>query len=152
MAIKVTRKGIKLKLERPLSAQEIWNRIMDIEIQALEKLLEEKSLDKWKTIFPCCGSSLEYTETQAKKYITIFQGLQGNTYSKDPQAVENMLVNRLNLRWFNTLMSTLFMTEDELLRTSSDSVFELWDLFFTAQAMREENNVVAMGLINLELK
>lgn len=44
------------------------------------------------------------------------------------------------------------MMEDELLRTSSDSVFELWDLFFTAQAMREENNVVAMGLINLELK
>lgn len=152
MAIKVTRKGIKLKLERPLSAQEIWNRIMDIEIQALEKLLEEKSLSKWKTIFPCYGSSLEYTETQAKKYITIFQGLQGNTYNKDPQAVENMLVNRLNLRWFNTLMSTLFMMEDELLRTSSDSVFELWDLFFTAQAMREENNVVAMGLINLELK
>lgn len=150
--MKINRGCIKLKLQRRLSAQEIWNRIMDIEIQALEKLLEEKSLDKWKTIFPCYGSSLEYTETQAKKYITIFQGLQGNTYNKDPQAVENMLVNRLNLRWFNTLMSTLFMMEDELLRTSSDSVFELWDLFFTAQAMREENNVVAMGLNTFELK
>lgn len=150
--MKINRGCIKLKLQRRLSAQEIWNQIMDVHIQALEKLLEEKSLDKWKTIFPCYGSSLEYTETQAKKYITIFQGLQGNTYNKDPQAVENMLVNRLNLRWFNTLMSTFFMMEDELLRTSSDSVFELWDLFFTAQAMREENNVVAMGLNTFELK
>lgn len=152
MAIKVTRKGIKLKLERSLSAREIWNRILGIEIQALEQLLEEKSLDKWKTIFPCYGSSLEAVEDLARGYITAFQELQGDTFDKHPEAVENMLVKGLNPRWFNTLMSILFMMEDELLRTSSDSVFELWDLFFTAQALREENNVVAMGLINLELK
>ena len=35
---------------------------------------------------------------------------------------------------------------------SSDYVFTLWDIFFTCQALRKENNVVAMGLNTFELK
>ena len=50
--MKINRGCIKLKLQRRLSAQEIWNQIMDVHIQALESLLEDKSLDKWKIIFP----------------------------------------------------------------------------------------------------
>lgn len=70
----ITRKSIKIPLKRPLSAQDIWNQIMDVQIQALESLLEDKSLDKWKIIFPCYGTSLESVESLAREYIESFKG------------------------------------------------------------------------------
>lgn len=150
--MKINRGCIKLKLQRRLSAQEIWNQIMDIHIQALESLLEDKSLDKWKTIFPCYGTSLEAVESMAKVYIKTFRSVQGNTFNDRYGDIEKMLITKLNQRWFNTIMSTLYMMEEDLMEMSSDSVFILWDIFFTCQTIREENNVVAMRLNNFELK
>lgn len=148
----ITRKSIKIPLKRPLSAQEIWNRIMDIQIQALESLLEDKDLDKWKIIFPSYGTSLEQVESLAREYIESFKRMKGDTFNNRYDDIENMLVNGLNQRWFNTIMSTLYMMEEDLIEMSSDSVFILWDILFTCQALRKENNVVAMGLNIFELK
>lgn len=152
METRITRKSIKIHLKRPLSAQEIWNRIMDIQIQALESLLEDKSLDKWKIIFPCYGTSLEAVESMAREYIADFQRVQGDTFNNRYEDIETMLVKGLNNRWFNTIMSTLYMMEEDLMEMSSDSVFTLWDIFFTCQALRKENHVVTMGLNTFELK
>lgn len=152
METRITRKSIKIPLKRPLSAQEIWNRIMDIQIQALESLLEDKSLDKWKIIFPCYGTSLEAVESMAREYIAAFQRVQGDTFNNRYEDIETMLVKGLNNRWLNTLMSTLYMMEEDLMEMSSDSVFTLWDIFFTCQALRKENHVVTMGLNTFELK
>lgn len=152
METRITRKSIKIHLKRPLSAQEIWNRIMDIQIQALGSLLEDKSLDKWKIIFPCYGTSLEAVESMAREYIAAFQRVQGDTFNNRYEDIETMLVKGLNNRWLNTLMSTLYMMEEDLMEMSSDSVFTLWDIFFTCQALRKENHVVTMGLNTFELK
>lgn len=152
METRITRKSIKIHLKRPLSAPEIWNRIMDIQIQALESLLEDKSLDKWKIIFPCYGTSLEAVESMAREYIAAFQRVQGDTFNNRYEDIETMLVKGLNNRWFNTIMSTLYMMEEDLMEMSSDSVFTLWDIFFTCQALRKENHVVTMGLNTFELK
>lgn len=152
METRITRKSIKIHLKRPLSAREIWNRIMDIQIQALESLLEDKSLDKWKIIFPCYGTSLEAVESMAREYIAAFQRVQGDTFNNRYEDIETMLVKGLNNRWFNTIMSTLYMMEEDLMEMSSDSVFTLWDIFFTCQALRKENHVVTMGLNTFELK
>lgn len=148
----ITRKSIKIPLRRPLSAQEIWNRIMDIQIQALESLLEDKDLDKWKIIFPSYGTSLEQVESIAKSYIRQFNELKGDVFNDDYCVIENHLVYRLSARWFNTIMSTLYMMEEDLMETSPYAVFTLWDIFFTCQALRKENHVVAMGLNGLTLK
>ena len=152
METRITRKSIKIHLKGPLSAQEIWNRIMDIQIQALESLLEDKSLDKWKIIFPCYGTSLEAVESMAREYIAAFQRVQGDTFNNRYEDIEDMLMNGLNNRWLNTLMSTLYMMEEDLMEMSSDSVFTLWDIFFTCQALRKENHMVTMGLNTFELK
>lgn len=152
METRITRKSIKIHLKGPLSAQEIWNQIMDIQIQALESLLEDKSLDKWKIIFPCYGTSLEAVESMAREYIAAFQRVQGDTFNNRYEDIEDMLMNGLNNRWLNTLMSTLYMMEEDLMEMSSDSVFTLWDIFFTCQALRKENHVVTMGLNTFELK
>lgn len=149
---KVTRKGIKLRLERPLSAQEIWNKIMDIQIQALKQLLEEKSLDKWENLFPSLGTSLDYAETLANSYIMLFESARGDVYENNFDSIVHLLLNQVTHRWFNTLMSTLYMMEGELMKTSSESVFELWDLFFTVQTERKCNYISAMELNDLELK
>lgn len=149
--MKINRGCIKLKLQRHLSAQEIWNQIMDVHIQALESLLEDKSLDKWKIIFPCYGTSLEAVESMAREYIEAFKRVQGNTFNERYEDVEILIIG-LNQRWFNTIMSTLYMMEEDLMEMSSDSVFTLWDILFTCQALRRENNVVAMGLNTFELK
>ena len=148
----ITRKSIKIPLKRPLSAQEIWNRIMDIQIQALESLLEDKDLDKWKIIFPSYGTSLEQVEAIAKSYIRQFNELKGDVFNDDYCVIENHLVYRLSARWFNTIMSTLYMMEEDLMETSPDAVFTLWDIFFTCQTLRKGNHVVAMGLNGLTLK
>ena len=150
--MKINRGCIWLKLQSHISAQDIWNQIMDVQIQALESLLEDKSLDKWKIIFPCYGTSLESVESLAREYIESFKRMKGDTFNNRYDDIENMLVNGLNQRWFNTIMSTLYMMEEDLMEMSSDSVFILWDILFTCQALRKENNVVAMGLNIFELK
>lgn len=152
LKMKINRGCIRLKLQRHLSAQDIWNQIMDVQIQALESLLEDKSLDKWKIIFPCYGTSLEAVESMAREYIEAFKRMKGDTFNNRYDDIENMLVNGLNQRWFNTIMSTLYMMEEDLMEMSSDSVFILWDILFTCQTFRKENNVVAMGLNIFELK
>lgn len=78
--------------------------------------------------------------------------MKGDTFNNRYDDIENMLVNGLNQRWFNTIMSILYMMEEDLMEMSSDSVFILWDILFTCQALRKENNVVAMGLNIFELK
>lgn len=103
-------------------------------------------------IFPCYGTSIEAVESMAREYIEAFKMVQGNTFNERYEDVETMLVTVLNQRWFNTIMSTLYMMEEDLMEMSSDSVFTLWDIFFTCQALRKENNVVAMGLNTFELK
>ena len=125
---------------------------MDVHIQALESLLEDKRLDKWNIIFLCYETSLEVVESMAREYIEAFKRVQGNTFNERYEDVETMLVTGLNQRWFNTIMSTLYMMEEDLMEMSSDSVFTLWDIFFTCQALRKENNVVVMGLNTFELK
>ena len=90
--MKINRGCIKLKLQRRLSAQEIWNQIMDVHIQALESLLEDKSLDKWKIIFPCYETSLEAVESMAREYIAAFQRVQGDTFNNRYEDIETMLV------------------------------------------------------------
>lgn len=152
MEMKITRSAIKIPLSKPLSAQELWNQIMDIQIQALRSLLEDKDLDKWKIIFPVYGTSLEKAESLAMDYIDFFNGLRGDTFNNNYNAIETALVFGLTQKWFNTLMSTLYMMEEDLMVTSQDAVFTLWDIFFTCQALRNENNVVAMGLNKLTLK
>lgn len=87
-----------------------------------------------------------------KEYIESFKRVKGDTFNNRYDDIENMLVNGLNQRWFNTIMSTLYMMEEDLMEMSSDSVFILWDILFTCQALRKENNVVAMGLNIFELK
>lgn len=82
----------------------------------------------------------------------ILKRVKGDTFNNRYDDIENMLVNGLNQRWFNTIMSTLYMMEEDLMEMSSDSVFILWDILFTCQALRKENNVVAMGLNIFELK
>ena len=120
--MKINRGCIKLKLQRHLSAQEIWNQIMDVHIQALESLLKDKSLDKWKIIFPCYGTSLEAVESMAREYIEAFKGVQGNTFNERYEGVETMLVTGLNQRWFNTIMSTLYMMEEDLMELIPSSL------------------------------
>ena len=102
--MKINRGCIRLKLQSHLSAQDIWNQIMDVQIQALESLLEDKSLDKWKIIFPCYGTSLESVESLAREYIESFKRVKGDTFNNRYDDIENMLVNGLNQRWFNTCL------------------------------------------------
>lgn len=147
---RITRSIIKIPLKRSLSSQEIWNRIIGIQIQALESLIEDKDLSKWENIFPCYGCSLAKAENLAKDYIGKFKNTQGEVFNNEYHKVESLLLS-LNTQWFNTLMSTLYMMEEDLMETSMDSVFTLWDIFFTCQALRKENHVSTMGLNNFKL-
>lgn len=150
--MKISRNTIKLRLQRPLSPKDIWNQIMDIQIQALESLVEEKDLKKWEIIFPCFGSSLVRAEDIARKYITFFNGLRGDLFDEDFPELEKALVRTMPPRWFSTIMSTLYMMEDDLMECNAESVHTLWDILFTCKALREEDNVVAMGLNTFKLK
>lgn len=150
--MKISRNTIKLRLQRPLSPKDIWNQIMDIQIQALESLIEEKDLKKWEIIFPCYGTSLSQAEGIAKEYLNFFKSLRGDLFDNDFHVLECALVRNMPPRWFNTIMSTLYMMEEDLMECNAESVHTLWDILFTCQALREEDNVVAMGLNTFKLK
>ena len=132
----IKRKVLPL-LRTNLSAVSIFQMILDINIQAIEEVQKENQE----------GYSSEYLPL----ILAMSQGISGikniseiwkKTFQEYKRALDNcetsiysILIDLygINPRWFNTLRSTLYIMEEDLLVASQPSVIYLWDQFFQVE-------------------
>lgn len=121
-----------IKLSRSLSQDEIWHRILEINIKALESLLEENDNDinRWRFLLTNYQSSVEETRENAKLLKEILE----NQYKKP--GISITFLRGISSNWLNTFKSTLYMMEEDLIENSPEGVFNLWDLFFKVEEER----------------
>ena len=119
-------------ISRSLSQDEIWHRILEINIKALESLLEDNDNDinRWRFLLTNYQSSVEETRENAK----ILKEILENQY-KSP-GISITFLRGVSSNWLNTFKSTLYMMEEDLIENSPEGVFNLWDIFFRVEEER----------------
>lgn len=122
-----------IRLSRSLSSDEIWHRILEINIKALDSLLEDgdNDINRWRFLLTNYQSSVEETKENARVLKKLFE----EQYNKC--GISITFLRNIPMNWLNTFKSTLYMMEEDLIENSPDGVFNLWDLFFSVEEERE---------------
>lgn len=126
-----------IALRRPLTKLNIFSMILDINIQALDNLLESDDLKKWEILMDNYQSSLEEVKKRAKQIREDLQMLK--TVVKNAKIVPLISLQGMDTKWYNTLKSTLYIMEEDLIMESQESVNELWGDFFYVDEQRADN-------------
>ena len=126
-----------IALRRPLTKLNIFSMILDINIQALDNLLESDDLKKWEILMDNYQSSLEEVKKRAKQIREDLQMLK--TVVKNAKIVPLISLQGMDTKWYNTLKSTLYIMEEDLIIESQESVNELWGDFFYVDEQRTDN-------------
>lgn len=134
---------IKPLLRTNLSSVAILKLILDINIQAIEEVQrenEENPGDYAKTILEL-GGTLADIPKAGNRWKQIFIELKDrlNEGEQIPYILSDIYYK--NVRWFNTLRSTLYIMEEDLLIASQPSVNELWNIFFEIEEDLQGNLV-----------
>lgn len=134
---------IKPLLRTNLSSVAILKLILDINIQAIEEVQrenEENPGDYAKTILEL-GGTLADIPKAGNRWKQIF--LESKDRLNEGEQIPYVLsdIYYKNVRWFNTLRSTLYIMEEDLLIASQPSVNELWNIFFEIEEDLQGNFV-----------
>lgn len=137
----------KLALRRPLTKLNIFHLILDINIQALDGLIEEDDLKKWEILMDNYQSSLEEVKKRALEIRDDLICLR--EVSKNAKIVPLISLQGLETRWYNTLKSTLYMMEGDLILENQESINELWGDFFYVDEQRTDNMIKPLEIRKL---
>lgn len=131
----------------------LWDDIVSIQVGALNRVIEGHILRDWEKILPSFGSSSEEISDMAGQLRKIF--LNSQWYKEEDPAVFQArlikFIESLQTKWVDSIMSILYYREDKLLqndRIGCESIFDLWDILFTAKALRKES-VIGLNIIKL---
>lgn len=120
-----------VSLAPSLSCNDIWHKILYINIQAIDNLLESKELHKWEFLLENYQSSIEDIQHIAEHWKARFE----KEYKSE--GISSSFLKSLPLNWYNTLKSTLYMMEEDLwLAGSVEGTLQLWDIFFEIDDIR----------------
>lgn len=133
----------KTRILRPnhLSPVDIQNLILDINIQAIESLEQDNSLDKWALLLDNFNSSIPEAKSRASRIKTMFQD-----WRDSGNGLPIRLLTLLNRNWFNTLRSTLYMVEGYLIEGNLESFWEVWEIFNEVERLRTDNYTGALSV------
>lgn len=137
----------KLALRRPLTKLNIFHLILDINIQALDGLIEEDDLKKWEILMDNYQSSLEEVKKRALEIRGDLICLR--EVSKNAKIVPLISLQGMDTRWYNTLKSTLYMMEGDLILENQESINELWGDFFYVDEQRTDNMIKPLEIRKL---
>lgn len=133
----------KTRILRPnhLSPVDIQNLILDINIQAIESLEQDNSLDKWALLLDNFNSSIPEAKSRASRIKTMFQD-----WRDSGNGLPIRLLTLLNRNWFNTLRSTLYRVEGYLIEGNLESFWEVWEIFNEVERLRTDNYTGALSV------
>lgn len=122
-------------LRSDLRTVDIYKLILSTNINALHELKASGDYKEWKILFDNYQSSTEEVESMIDNQISEFRR-QLNLSS-----ISITYLVQMKVRWYNTLKSTLYLMEEELINRYQASVIELWELFFHVDVLRKDTFV-----------
>lgn len=142
----------KMITSRPLTTKYIINLILDINIRAIDLAIAQDSFTD--ILIP--GISKQELEKEAqdiKKYYSNLISML-NSEMGDLELV-SVSLSKIGKTWFNTLKSTLYQVEYDLVSLDCrnyDSIMDLWHIFLGIDASRLENVPINIHEIWKEIK
>lgn len=124
-------------LRKDLKTVEIYRMILSTNILALEELKLKKDYKEWKLLIDNYQSSNEEIELLINNKIKEFK----EQYTLSISTISTRYLMQMDIKWYNTLKSTLYIMEDELIDKYQNSVINLWALFFEVDILRKETFV-----------
>lgn len=121
-----------------ISWSSILIQILDINIQAINKTLEEGNINKnWGDIMLHYGVSEKYIRELANDIIDRYTEIKSLVLTESKKLNEAMV--NIPPMWYNTLKSTLYYMEEDLINKDSYGVYDLWNFFFYIDIQRNDN-------------
>lgn len=115
--------------KEPLSYNQIISLILDINIEAIQKALKDNDSQDLGIL----GISKEHIEKEAKnisEYFTHIKGIINSRFSYEGFIKSS--INEIDRLWFNTLKSTLYTIEYDLISMNIDNypvIMDIWRMF-----------------------
>lgn len=121
--------------------------LLDISIQAVEGLTYKDLYRNWAILLE--NYSMDKKEIEAHKESVI----NTLTQLKETWHLDNASLGwskGLSYPWYNTLKSTLYMIESELMKAGrSEQVYNCWDMFFQEDMFRNDTYIHKLNIIKL---
>lgn len=135
-----------------ISWSSILIQILDINIQAINKTLEEGNINKnWGDIMLHHGVSEKYIRELANDIIDRYDKTKDLLLNKKFEKIDKVFINIPSM-WYNTLKSTLYYMEEDLINKDSYGVYDLWNFFFNVDIQRNDNLFKPLKLYSYDKK
>lgn len=138
----------KIRITPALTPEKVLLMVLDINIKSIEGILFDKTKEKWELLYYNYGISEKIFREQAAEIANTYRFMKNHilTYNNIP----TMMLKTLKVTWYNTLKSTLFMLEPQLLEEEPFALYainKLWDIFLEIDYNRKDNFI---NLLNLK--
>lgn len=139
----------KIRITPALTPEKVLLMVLDINIESIEGILFDKTKEKWELLYYNYGISEKIFREQAAEIANTYRFMKNHilTYNDIP----TMMLKTLKVTWYNTLKSTLFMLEPQLLEEEPFALYainKLWDIFLEIDYIREDNFIYPLDLKN----
>lgn len=139
----------KIRITPALTSEKVLLMVLDINIESIEGILFDKTKEKWELLYHNYGISEKIFREQAAEIANTYRFMKNHilTYNDIP----TMMLKTLKVTWYNTLKSTLFMLEPQLLEEEPFALYainKLWDIFLEIDYIREDNFIYPLDLKN----
>lgn len=137
----------KIRITPALTSEKVLLMVLDINIESIEGILFDKTKEKWELLYYNYGISEKIFREQAEEIANTYRFMKNHilTYNDIP----TMMLKTLKVTWYNTLKSTLFMLEPQLLEEEPFALYainKLWDIFLEIDYIREDNFIYPLDL------
>lgn len=137
----------KIRITPALTSEKVLLMVLDINIESIEGILFDKTKEKWELLYYNYDISEKIFREQAAEIANTYRFMKNHilTYNDIP----TMMLKTLKVTWYNTLKSTLFMLEPQLLEEEPFALYainKLWDIFLEIDYIREDNFIYPLDL------
>lgn len=138
----------KIKINSTLTPEKILIMVLDINIESIEDLLFDKSIkEKWKLLWDNYDIHGDIFKEQAINIANMYRFLRSHIIKYND--IPTLSLKTLKSTWYNTLKSTLFMLEPQLLEEEPFSLYainKLWDIFLEIDYNRKDNFINPLNI------
>lgn len=139
----------KIRITPALTPEKVLLMVLDINIESIEGILFDKTRKKWKLLYYNYDIHEEIFREQAAGIANTYRFLINHILINNN--IPTMMLKTLKVTWYNTLKSTLFMLEPQLLEEEPFALYainKLWDIFLEIDYNRKDNFINPLNLKN----
>lgn len=123
--------------------------LLEINLKAIEELAYKDLYKNWAILLDNYSFHKEEVEAHKEKICNTLREIWKLWSSENPKGIPGWSLE-LPDKWYNTLKSTLYLIESDLLQAGkSQQVYDCWDIFFQEDIYRSNTYINRLGIFKL---